>query len=326
MAHHPLYGALRNLQWAAQMLATDRWPGPAVSFDIKDRAALSLEAYRQPLDFAGMGEPRTRWLERYAAAGQPPSGYSRDLLAGIEWERQQTRERVEAALAKARAQTARQLAQLEARLVRDQQERLINAELDLSTPEAEVQRRAERERERVWRAIREQVAAEREACEKRLAEFERSLEAEATAHLEAVERARRAVMQERAAEMQGAGEALQSDMAEAMGAEWVVGAGPAADYQVDASEANTRLSAADRTRRQAEADREQTIRRQLARVTQMQARLREKIRTGTEIAALAVAQRREVKLELMPGGARRGRDMTAAIAAELDNLWHTANR
>ncbi len=326
MEHHPLYQALAKLDWTIQMLASDKWAAPPVTFERRAEAVLSLEPYTRPPDYGGMTDLRARWLSQYGQMEPFGVGLSRDLLAGIEWQREQARQHVQDALADARAQASRELAQLQARLVRDQQERLNNLELDLSAPEAEVALRASRERERVWQMIREQVAAEKEASEKRLAALERRLEAEAAARLSTAEQAGRDVMRQRAGEMQRVGDALHAEMTDAMRHERAQETGSVRPRRVEPTEANARLATAEQMRDEATAAREETVLRQLERLRRAEARLQGKVKRSTEVRALAVAQRRNLDVQLLPGGARRGRDMTEAIAADLDKLWNAAHR
>ena len=157
-------------------------------------------------------------------------------------------------------------------------------------------------------------------------ELERRLGEEAATRLGAAKQAGLDATRQRKEEMQRAGEALHGEMAEAMGGEWAAEIGSVQSREVDPTQANARLATVEQMRDGAEAARERTICRQLERLARAQARLQRMIKSRTEVRALAVAQRRNLDLELLPGGVHRGRDMTEVIAAELDQLWRAADR
>lgn len=326
MGHHPLQPALEDLERAVEMMGGERWPSVPGMLGSKFETVAFPGPYGRPSGLGQMAELRSRWLERHAEVGLVEGEFSEDLAARLEWEREQARQRVEEALSRARAGETRRLAQLQARLVREQQERLNNLPLDLSASEAEVARRAEAERKRIWAAIHAQVAAEKEASGARLAELEERLQGEAEDRVSAAEQAARDTVRQRAEEMARAGEALRAEMADEMGQAWAHEGGGAEDVAAEPTEANLRLSAAERMREEAEAAGREAAWRQQERLARAQARLRRQLKRSTEIAALAVAQRRNLRLELLPGGARRGSDMTELIAAELDELWNAAHR
>ena len=51
------------------------------------------------------------------------------------------------------------------------------------------------------------------------------------------------------------------------------------------------------------------------------ARLRAQITEGTESAAQVVAYRNGIALQVIPGGTRRGSDVTQFIADKLEDFW-----
>ncbi len=349
IGHHPLYGVLEHLDWAVEerRLEAGSWELEAANgealFDSElpyalDPSALLVPDWRPP-GRGRMDELRSRWMAGYPRPGAATGELSQDLAAVIEWEREQARQRVEDALAGAQARETRRLAQLRARLVREQQERLANLPLDLSAPEAEVLREAERERKLIWDTIHAQMAAETEVGEQRLAGIEQRLKAEAEARMSAAEQAAREVTARREAEMQRTGEALRAEMThEIEGADEAVpraaadagtstpGRDRAELGATQRGEANARLGAASRMREEAHAARDRAVSRQLHRLAQARGRLQRQLKRSTEIAALAVAERQNLELALLPGDAPRGNDMTQLIGAELDGFWNAAYR
>jgi hypothetical protein len=326
MRHHPLHAALEDLDWAIETMGGELGRSAPAMVGGRFETVAFPAPYGRPSGLGQMEELRSRWREQQAELGGVVGDFSQDLAARLAWERQQARQQVEEALSRARAGETRRLAQLQARLVREQQERLNNLELDLSVSEAEVARRAEAERQRIWAAIHAQVAAEKQASSGRLAELEQRLQRAAEDRISAAQEAAQETVRQRAAEMALAGEALRAEMADEMEQPWAAEAGRFEEVVAEPTEANLRLSAAESMRQEAEAAGRQGAWRQQERLARAQGRLRRQLKHSTEIAALAVAQRRHLLLELLPGGARRGSDMTELIAAELDELWNAARR
>ena len=320
MATHPLYETLARLEMAAETLGEDQTPtalgllGPAL-----EPVTLTEAAVYSP-DPAALQSWESWWREQYTGSLDRGEGLPRDLLAGLEWEREQARQQVDQSMLEAEAQLTRRLARLRARLVKEQQERLNNLELDLSSPESAVLEAAQAERQRIWDAIELRLALERERGEGDLAELRRRLEAEAGDRVAAARARAEERVQMRAEQMATAGVELHDEMGGEIGdLSWGTLAPQA--LSVGAEQANARLGEGEQSREAAEQARSAALQRQRMQLLVAEARLRNRLKSDTEIWATAVARRYDVQLQLIPGGRRDGRDMTGTIAVELRRVW-----
>jgi hypothetical protein len=275
-------------------------------------------------DPARLAQWRQWWEARYTDADELADGdLPRDLWAGLEWEREQARKQVAQRMATAEMELSRHLAKVRAGLVRQMQERLNNLELDLTGRESDVLKAAGEERERIWASINHQVELARESGEGDLVRLRAQLEAEAVERASEARREAEETARARAEQVARAGETLHEEMAgELEASQWQSPA--AAELVSDPSEANRRLASGADALAQAQATRRDVAETQRMQVRAAGARLRAKLKRETEVWAIAVARRNDVQLQLLPGGRSEGRDMTDAIAAELELVWRGA--
>ncbi len=322
MSAHPQYQALARLDMAAIQL--DQADEIELPFSLMGRRLPPVtltETLAYGANPTRLAQWRQWWEERYTEADELADGdLPRDLWAGLEWEREQGRKQVNQRMATAEMGLSRHLAKVRAGLVRQMQERLNNLELDLSGRESDVLKAAGEERARIWESINRQVELERESGEGDLVKLRAQLEAEAAGRVDEARRAAEETARERAEQVARAGETLHSEMAgELEASQWQNPV--AAELAADPSEANRRLTSGEDTIGRALATRRDVLERQRMQVRAAAARLRIKLKRETEVWAIAVARRNDVQLQLLPGGRSEGRDMTDAIAAELESVW-----
>ncbi|MGC9317964.1 MAG: hypothetical protein ACP5KN_08015 [Armatimonadota bacterium] len=321
MARHPLYDALGELETALEELGDGDWRPVLEPIDARfeQMALMESMAFADPSE--RLVDLSRQWRESYPAVAIDPEKLAADLQTRIDWEREQAHRHVAERMAEAEAAQSRRIAQLRARLVRQQQERLINLGITVNSADPEVAKQAERERERVWDTIEAQVGIQRQSGEEALAELREQLQAEAQRRVDAAVERARATMAGREAEMRAAGSELHAEMGDEMFRPWQGPAQTEVMVQSDPSAANAGLDAAEMSRAQAKQAREEAAQVQRRRLFSAIGRLRSQIKSGTERAARVVAYRQGIDLQLLPGGSARGEDMTGIISQHLEAFW-----
>jgi hypothetical protein len=307
-------------------LGDEQWDAALPPIDDRFVDIVFIESYVLSDQEPMMAILRDDWRTRYPPLRLPADGLGEDLEARIGWEARQAERMVERRMARARSAESRRLAQLRAGLVEKQQERLTNLSIQAAIRQDEAAEAAEAERERVWQTIEAELEATREACERQLAELEARLREEAGDRV-ADARARAYVVSgEREETMRAAGAGLYEDMIAQMQEPWPQpSAGEmSVSAEFEAEPANERLDKIDLSREAAEDARREKVELQHERMSETLARMRAKVRTGTESAAKVVAYRNGIRLQTLPGGRREGRDVTETIADELEDFWTVA--
>lgn len=321
MSAHPQYRALARLDMAANQLDEAEMELPLSLMGRRMSPVTLTETLAYGADPARLAQWRQWWEARYTEADELADGeLPRDLWAGLEWEREQSRKQVDRRMATADMELSRRLAKVRAGLVRQMQERLNNLELDLTGRESDVLEAAAEERKRIWESIDRQVELARESGDEDLIQLRAQLEAEAAARAAEARREAEETARVRAEQVARAGETLHSEMAGELEAlQWHNPA--AAELVSEPSEANRRQASAEHTVEQAQATRREALEWQRTQLRAAAARLRMKLKRETEVWAIAVARRNDIQLQLLPGGRAEGRDMTQPIAAELEMVW-----
>lgn len=321
VSRHPLWGALQDLERAQQELGAARWE-PALE---------PVERRFSDLTFAGsfaLGDPgpsltalNEDWRADYPPLLLPRNGLSQDLQARIDWERERAQRLVRDRMAAAESAESRELARMRAALVQYYQERLTNLSIDSTIGSAQRAAEAEAEAHRIWAIIEAEIDAARRRGEEDLAALEAELREQAAERVERASERAQEISTERRETMRAAGAELYDRMIAEMEQPWPTPDAGAVAAEVEAEPANARLGemggshAAAETARQAK-----TVQQQLE-MAEAIARLRAQIREGTETAAEVVAYRNGIALQVIPGGTRRGNDVTAFIAEELEDFW-----
>lgn len=323
VSRHPLWGALRDLEAALVELDADEWEPVLPPIDDRFVEIAFIESYA--LGDAGprMAALRGGWRDAYPPLLLPTEGLGQDLRARIDWEQRQADQMIARQMAQARSAESRRLAQLRVRLVEQYQERLTNLSIQATIREGEAAERARAQRDQVWEIIEAEVEATREACEERLGELEARLRRQAAARVEEARVRAKAVAEDRAVQMRGAGAGLYEEMIGRMERPWPQPEGDEAiaSAQMQAEPANRRLEQIDLSREAAEAARREKAGEQRERMAASLGRLRSTVAAGTETAAKVVAYRNGIRLETLPGGRPQGRDVTDLIAGELEDFW-----
>lgn len=324
MSRHPLYRAVAELERALDELGEDKWE-PAlepITGRFEDLALLENLALAAPAERLAMLE--RDWRAAYPELSLPEGALSPDLQTRIEWDRRLAQREIARQMAAARAAEGRRLARLHAELTARYQERLTNLRINGKLGDDEAARRASREVARVEAAIEAEMEAERRAGEELLVELEQRLRRQAQERIAAARERADQVADERGEQMRAVGADLYQQMIDEVSRPWQ-GASPSEVGAVAAADdVNARVDVAEGLRSEAEMMRREAIAEQRRHLLRALARLRAQLKTGTETAALVVAYRDGIDLQLLPGGTARGEDMTAVIADKLAEYWHTA--
>lgn len=321
MVRHPLYEALGELESALEELADGDWQPVLEPIGARFEQMALAESFAFADPSQRLVHLRRGWRESYPQVEIDPENLAADLQTRIQWERQQARRYVAERMADAEAAESRRIAQLRARMVRQQQERLLNLGIEAASADQQLSEQAQRERQRVWDAIEAQVEAERRAGQEALAELREQLQAEAQQGVDDALEDARAIMAGRETEMRTAGSELHAEMAQEMSRPWQGVAQAEVMVESDPSAANAALREADSLRVQAEQAREEAAELQRRRLHSAIGRLRAQIKSGTERAARVVAYREGIDLQLLPGGSARGENVTGIIAQRLEAFW-----
>lgn len=200
MSEHPLYEQYRRLE---QEIAYLRRPCTApevtpLTLDLGELIIPGPEPPAFPLD--DFNEQRREWQLTLIPERIPEvTELAPDLAALVEWERAQAEETRLAAMAAAEAEGNRLVAEARATAVRERQEALNNAglNLNLTLPEREIEAAVAAERERLWKEIYAAEAAARAAADQRIASLAREVDAQASRDIASAEQQAWQSMQKR---------------------------------------------------------------------------------------------------------------------------------
>ena len=321
VSRHPLWSALASLESALDELSEDEWEPTLAPID------------RRFVDVAFIGsfalaDPRPRiaalqddWRADYPPLMLPGNGLSPDLQTRVDWERERADRAIQDRMAQAQSRESRRLARMRAELVAYYQERLTNLSIDATIRDDEAGAAAEAELQRVWAIIETEMDAARSDGEQRLADLRAQLGEDAQARVERARERARAIGAERDTAMREAGAEVYDRMIAQMQRPWRMPEAGEVSTSITAEAANASLDAIGLSRAAAEAARDEKMSQQREQMAEAVGRLRAQIKTGTETAAEVVAYRNGIRLQVLPGGTRRGSDVTALIAEELDDFW-----
>lgn len=336
MAGHPLYQAVADLERALDELGDDEWE--PVLEPIDDRFA--QVAFLESLAFADPGERlaalREQWRGAYPSRlALGPEAYSPDLQARVEWEQRRADRLIAERVAAAEAVEGRRLAALRVELVKRYQERLTNLRITTKLGGEEEAQAAQAEIDRIMpvvgevaepgEVIEEQLEAERQKGRELLAAMEMRWRRQALLDIISAQERADEIAGGRREEVRAAGRDLYDEMIEELSRPWEGGAPDEVSAVAGVGEPNARLAEAEGMRARAEQVRREAAERQRRRLLAALGRLRARLKSGTEIAALVVAHRDGVDLQLLPGGSPRGENMTGSIAEKLEQFWSDAD-
>jgi len=335
MAGHPLYQAVADLERALEELGDDEWEPVLEPIDDRFAQVAFLEslAFADPTD--RLAALRGRWRDAYPShLALGPGAYSPDLQARVEWEQRRSERLVARRMAAAEAAEGRRLARLRAELVKRYQERLINLRIDAwaGGEEAEAAR-AEIERimpevddiPQPGEVIEAQLEAERERSRELLAKMQMRLRRQALLDIISAQERADAIAADRRVEVRGAGQALYEDMVAVLSQPWEGMPPGRVSTVAEVAEPNERLVEAESMRARGEQVRREAADEQRRRLLRALGRLRARLKSDTETAALVVAHRDGIDLQLLPGGSGRGENMTESIAEKLGQFWSDAD-
>ncbi len=325
MARHPLYRAIAELERALEELGDDEWDPVLEPLDDRFEQIVFLEslAFADPTD--RLITLHEQWRGAYPDLAVEPGAFSPDVQTRIEWERRRAQRVIAEQMAGAEAAEGRRLARMRAALVARYQERLVNLRIDANLGGEDEAQAAQAEEQRIWEAIDAELAAERQAGRELLAEMARRLRREAEIRIMSAQERADALASGRRDEVQRVGADLYAQMAEELSGPWEGEPPGEVGAVADVSEPNVRLEMAESMRARAEQVRRETAEQQRRRLLRALGRLRARVKSGTETAALVVAHRDGIELQLLPGGSARGENMTGSIAAKLEQFWSDAD-
>ncbi|GEM_PF-6308682 len=321
VSRHPLWGALRNLERAQQELGAAGWE-PALEPANRWFADLTFAgSFALPDPGARLARLNEDWRADYPPLLLPRDGLSQDLQARIDWEREQAERVVRTRLAEAESVESRKLARMRAELVQYYQERLTNLSIDSTIGTAQRAAEAEAEAQRIWAIIEAEIEAARRRGEDDVTTLEAELRQEAAERVQRARQRAEEISAERRETMRAAGADLYDRMIAEMQQSWPTADGGEVSAEVEADTGNSRLEEMGASYASAEAARQAKVAEQQAEMAQAIARLRAQITEGTESAAQVVAYRNGIALQVIPGGTRRGSDVTQFIADKLEDFW-----
>lgn len=321
VSRHPLWGALRSLEEAAEDLGDGEWEPvlPPIEDRFVDVAFIESFALADPAP--AMASLRSRWRSARPPLGVPSGVITQDLQARIDWEREQAERAAERALAYARSAESRRLALMRAALFERHQERLTNLSIEATVRRDEAAAAAAAERQRVKDIIEAEMAAAQQEGRERLAELEARLRGEAAEQVELARRRALEISATRRETMLRAGEDLYDEMIARMERPWPTPDAGEVSAEAEAEAANARVDEIGVSSEAAEAARREKAQEQREELVAAAGRLRAQIKAGTETAAQVVAYRSGIRLQVLPGGQRMGSDVTRMIADELEDFW-----
>ena len=339
MAAHPLYPAARRL---ADDISRLSGAGiPAIAGAAGERWTTPLLAGPTPFDFPqnALESDWRDWEAGLVTLVPPADGtLPADLETARRWRDQQIDLEEARQRTVAEADESQKLAEFREKLVREHLAELTNAGLNLATPAAqapgaeamgqqaqETAAAAAREAEtskRVWDQIEAAVAQEAAASQQRLAQREAQVkietaqrQAQVAAEVQAEAKARQAAEHP---PTQAGRQEMEARMKEFAASPHQAGR-PAP--LAGAAPTGAEMRAAEQARAQALAAYEQTRQRQLQRLRESQAQLLRAILADVRLTAMRVAFEDNMRLDLVPPGEPRGRDLTDRVRRRLELIW-----
>ncbi len=321
VSRHPLWGALQSLEKTLDELADDEWEPALAPINRRFSDVAFIESFALADPGPRIAALKDDWRADYPPLMLPENGLSPDLQTRIDWEQERAEGAIQDRLAQARSLESRRLARMRAELVEYYQERLTNLSIDATIRDDEAAAAAAAERQRVWAIIETEMDTARREGEQQLADLAARLGEDAQARVERARERARAIGAERETTMRRAGGDLYDHMIAQMQQSWPMPEAGEVSADIGAEPANARVDEIGFSREAAEAARGEKMVQQREQMAEAIGRLRAQIKTGTETAAEVVAYRNGIRLQVLPGGTRRGSDVTGLIAEELEDFW-----
>ena len=320
LVEHPLYPQLQRLE---QELAALRQPGavPATAPLFLELGELFLPGPEPPrFPLAQFAEHRRQWeLALLPDRPAQPSELAADLKAELQWQQRLAHRWAEQELVDATAREDAAVAEARAQAVRDRQEALNNAGLDLNLADREAQAAAQSERQRLWQQIDIEEAQARSLAEEHIAAEQERINAELQRRLAAAETQAERRMRKRTANPVNSGSGMATRMSNMMTPpepparlerySWRPTALPSAgDFQPNYGP----LLARDQQLRAAQA----------VRLAAARAELAASLYEATAVATKRIGMMHRWQVLLPPDEPATGRDLTEQIRPELRALFH----
>jgi hypothetical protein len=320
LSEHPLYPQLQRLEqelvWLRRSPAT-----PAVSPVFLELGELFLPGPEPPaFPLTRFAEHRRQWqLSLLPEESVISTALAADLKAEVQWQQRQARRWADQELAEVTAREDATVAEARAAAVRERQEALNNAGLDLTLADREAYAAARAERQRLWQEIDIAEAQARSHAEERIAAEQGRISGELQRRLAAAEAQAERRMRKRIETIPKSrsemGARMSKDMVSpeppgrAEGVAWrPTGLPPAGAFQPTYGP----LLARDRELRQAQA----------ARIAAARADLAATIHEATAVALKRIGALHDWNVLLPPDEPASGRDMTERLRPELRALFH----
>ncbi len=321
VGRHPLWDALQELETAVEDLGDDEWEPVLSPIDRRFEEMAFIESFALADPQPHMARLRRDWRSDYPPLLLQSEGLASDLEARIEWERRQAEQIVARKMAQARSRESRRLARMRAALVEKYQERLTNLSIEATVRQDEAAAAAEEERQRVWETIESQMSEARETGQEELSRLEAELRERVAERVRIARDRASDASSRRLSALRSAGAELHEEMIARIDQPWTTPAAATASANATGEAANDRMQDLEVSREAAELARREKMQQQRERMRAAAERLRSQIKAGTETAAKVVAYRQGIRLQMLPGGQRRGEDVTDLIDEELEKFW-----
>lgn len=320
LREHPLYEQYRRLD---QEIASLRGPRslPATSLVPLELGELFLPGPEAPqFPLAQFESRRDEWLTTLATERPDlPRPMDPDLIAQIDWARRQAQEQERRGLERAKSAEALRLADVRAAAVKERQEALNNAGLDLKLPDPDAEEAAKKVEQRLRAEIEAEVAAARVESNQRIREYQQQLQAETRQSVAAAEAEARARSARRQEIFVKSGSETRNRMSNAVTAPesltlpqqlaWRPEQPPAPAGQLQAT--LPVLAQADRKLRLEQA----------TRLAARRADLAVQLETAIMLAARRLAELRGIRVYFPPDEEAKGKDLTEEFRPELRHMF-----